>query len=70
MARLAALLPGTEVSTTDEAGISGDDMEALAFARLAANAGWSAGQSALRDRRQRSLGAGRHFPANPPQNRS
>ena len=28
----AALLPGTEVSTTDEAGISGDDMEALAFA--------------------------------------
>ncbi len=27
MARLAALLPGTEVSTTDEAGISGDDME-------------------------------------------
>ncbi len=71
MARPAALLPGTEVSTTDEAGISGDDMEALAFARLAsANAGWSAGQSALRDRRQRSLGAGRHFPANPPQNRS
>ncbi|BDH46123.1 anhydro-N-acetylmuramic acid kinase [Salmonella enterica subsp. enterica serovar Choleraesuis] len=35
MARLAALLPGTEVSTTDEAGISGDDMEALAFAWLA-----------------------------------
>lgn len=33
MARTAALLPGTEVSTTDEAGISGDDMEALAFAR-------------------------------------
>ncbi|VTM56560.1 anhydro-N-acetylmuramic acid kinase [Klebsiella pneumoniae] len=31
MARLAALLPGTEVSTTDEAGISGDDMEALAL---------------------------------------
>ena len=31
MARLAALLPGTEVTTTDEAGISGDDMEALAF---------------------------------------
>lgn len=30
MARLAALLPGTEVTTTDEAGISGDDMEALA----------------------------------------
>ncbi len=36
MARLAALLPGTEVGlTTDEAGISGDDMEALAFAWLA-----------------------------------
>ncbi|WP_318376292.1 anhydro-N-acetylmuramic acid kinase [Enterobacter sp.] len=35
MARLAALLPGIEVSTTDEAGISGDDMEALAFAWLA-----------------------------------
>lgn len=34
MARLAALLPGIEVSTTDKAGISGDDMEALAFARL------------------------------------
>lgn len=35
MARLAGLLPGIEVSTTDEAGISGDDMEALAFAWLA-----------------------------------
>jgi anhydro-N-acetylmuramic acid kinase len=35
MARLGALLPGIEVSTTDEAGISGDDMEALAFAWLA-----------------------------------
>lgn len=35
MARLAALLPGIEVTTTDEAGISGDDMEALAFAWLA-----------------------------------
>lgn len=35
MRRLAALLPGTEVSSTDEAGISGDDMEALAFAWLA-----------------------------------
>ncbi|WP_186794940.1 anhydro-N-acetylmuramic acid kinase, partial [Salmonella enterica] len=35
MARLAALLPGIEVSTTDKAGISGDDMEALAFAWLA-----------------------------------
>ncbi|EGT4255653.1 anhydro-N-acetylmuramic acid kinase [Citrobacter amalonaticus] len=35
MTRLARLLPGTEVTTTDEAGISGDDMEALAFAWLA-----------------------------------
>ncbi len=35
MARLAAHLPGTEVTTTDAAGISGDDMEALAFAWLA-----------------------------------
>ncbi|WP_338563346.1 anhydro-N-acetylmuramic acid kinase [Erwinia sp. E_sp_B01_3] len=35
MARLAAKLPGTEVGSTDEAGISGDDMEALAFAWLA-----------------------------------
>ena len=35
MARLSSLLPGTEVTTTDEAGISGDDMEALAFAWLA-----------------------------------
>lgn len=35
MSRLGSLLPGTEVGTTDEAGISGDDMEALAFAWLA-----------------------------------
>lgn len=35
MARLACLLPGTEVTTTDDAGVSGDDMEALAFAWLA-----------------------------------
>lgn len=36
MARLSALLSGTEVNTTDECGVSGDDMEALAFAWLAA----------------------------------
>lgn len=35
MARLAGLLPGTEVSTTDDVGVSGDDMEGLAFAWLA-----------------------------------
>ncbi|MBW7984375.1 anhydro-N-acetylmuramic acid kinase [Enterobacillus tribolii] len=35
MARLSALLPGTEVCVTDNYGVSGDDMEALAFAWLA-----------------------------------
>ncbi|MEH0833823.1 anhydro-N-acetylmuramic acid kinase [Pectobacterium cacticida] len=35
MARLSALLPGIEVNTTDEMGVSGNDMEALAFAWLA-----------------------------------
>ncbi|WP_038913248.1 anhydro-N-acetylmuramic acid kinase, partial [Yersinia pestis] len=35
MARISALLSGTEVCTTDDAGIRGDDMEALAFAWLA-----------------------------------
>jgi len=35
ISRLTAQLPGTEVSSTDKAGISGDDMEALAFAWLA-----------------------------------
>lgn len=35
MARLASQLSGTEVMSTDSAGISGDDMEALAFAWLA-----------------------------------
>lgn len=35
MARISALLSGTEVCTTDDLGISGDDMEALAFAWLA-----------------------------------
>ncbi|MGJ0577080.1 anhydro-N-acetylmuramic acid kinase [Xenorhabdus bovienii] len=35
MSRLSALLPITEVATTDKYGLSGDDMEALAFAWLA-----------------------------------
>ncbi|NXZ87172.1 anhydro-N-acetylmuramic acid kinase [Serratia fonticola] len=35
MSRMSALLPGTEVATTDHFGVSGDDMEALAFAWLA-----------------------------------
>lgn len=35
MGRLSALLPGTEVCCTDSFGVSGDDMEALAFAWLA-----------------------------------
>ncbi len=35
MARLSALLPGMEVGPTDKYGVSGDDMEALAFAWLA-----------------------------------
>ncbi|MFC0141851.1 anhydro-N-acetylmuramic acid kinase [Erwinia mallotivora] len=35
MARLSALLPGTEVAPTDSVGISSDDMEGLAFAWLA-----------------------------------
>lgn len=36
MNRLSALLGDTEVTTTDRYGVSGDDMEALAFAWLAA----------------------------------
>lgn len=35
MARMAAMLPGIEVGLTDDFGVSGNDMEALAFAWLA-----------------------------------
>ncbi len=35
MSQLSARLPGIEVCTTDNFGIRGDDMEALAFAWLA-----------------------------------
>jgi anhydro-N-acetylmuramic acid kinase len=70
MARLAALLPGTEVSTTDEAGISGDDMEALAFAWLA----WRT-MSGLPGNLPRSPARLKppcwgYFPRKPPQNQS
>ena len=71
MARLAALLPGTEVSTTDEAGISGDDMEALAFAWLAWRtlAGLPGNLPSVTGASQASV-LGAIFPANPPQNQS
>lgn len=71
MARLAALLPGTEVSTTDEAGISGDDMEALAFAWLAWRtiAGLPGNLPSVTGASEATV-LGAIFPANPPQNRS
>lgn len=71
MARLAGLLPGTEVSTTDEAGVSGDDMEGLAFAWLA----WRT-LNGLPGNLPSVTGAseptvlGAVFPANPAQNQS
>ncbi|MGK2889188.1 MAG: anhydro-N-acetylmuramic acid kinase [Candidatus Malihini olakiniferum] len=36
MACLSTLMSGIEVTTTDECGVSGDDMETLAFSWLAA----------------------------------
>ncbi|WP_312947356.1 anhydro-N-acetylmuramic acid kinase [Superficieibacter sp.] len=71
MARLAGLLPGTEVSTTDEAGISGDDMEALAFAWLAWRtiAGQPGNLPSVTGASEASV-LGAIFPANPRQNRS
>ena len=71
MARLAALLPGTEVTTTDVAGISGDDMEALAFAWLAWRtvAGLPGNLPSVTGAREASV-LGAIFPANPRQNQS
>lgn len=71
MTRLAGLLPGTEVTTTDEAGISGDDMEALAFAWLAWRtlAGLPGNLPSVTGASEASV-LGAIFPANPPQNRS
>nr|VUD30682.1 anhydro-N-acetylmuramic acid kinase [Raoultella sp. NCTC 9187] len=71
MARLAALLPGTEVSTTDAAGISGDDMEALAFAWLAWRtiSGLPGNLPSVTGASEASI-LGAIFPANAPQNQS
>jgi anhydro-N-acetylmuramic acid kinase len=71
MARLAGLLPGTEVTTTDAAGISGDDMEALAFAWLAWRtvAGLPGNLPSVTGAREASV-LGAIFPANPRHNQS
>jgi len=65
MARLAAHLPGTEVTTTDSAGVSGDDMEALAFAWLAFRtlSGLPGNLPAVTGAREKSV-IGAIFPAN------
>ncbi|MDR9889914.1 anhydro-N-acetylmuramic acid kinase [Pseudenterobacter timonensis] len=71
MARLAALLPGTEVATTEAAGISGDDMEALAFAWLAWRtlAGLPGNLPSVTGAREATV-LGAIFPANPRHNQS
>lgn len=71
MARLSALLPGTEVTATDDAGISGDDMEALAFAWLAWRtlAGLPGNLPSVTGASQASV-LGAIYPANPRQNQS
>ncbi|WP_313124677.1 anhydro-N-acetylmuramic acid kinase [Pseudescherichia sp.] len=71
MARLASLLPGIEVRTTDEAGISGDDMEALAFAWLAWRtvAGLPGNLPSVTGASQPSV-LGAIFPANPRHNQT
>ncbi|WP_202304318.1 anhydro-N-acetylmuramic acid kinase [Dryocola clanedunensis] len=71
MARLAGLLPGIEVGTTDEAGISGDDMEALAFAWLAYRtvSGLPGNLPSVTGASEASV-IGAIFPANPLHNQS
>ncbi|WP_105660499.1 anhydro-N-acetylmuramic acid kinase [Cronobacter dublinensis] len=71
VARLAALLPGTEVSSTDEMGIRGDDMEALAFAWLAYRtlSGEPGNLPSVTGAREASV-LGAIFPANPLNNRT
>ncbi|HEY1845116.1 MAG TPA: anhydro-N-acetylmuramic acid kinase [Buttiauxella sp.] len=71
MARLAGLLPGIEVGTTDEAGISGDDMEALAFAWLAYRtlSGLPGNLPSVTGAQEASV-LGAIFPANPLHNQS
>lgn len=71
MVRLAGQLPGTEVSTTDEYGISGDDMEALAFAWLAWRtvAGLPGNLPSVTGASQATV-LGAVFPANPQHNQS
>lgn len=71
MARLAGLLPGIEVGSTDEAGISGDDMEALAFAWLAYRtvSGLSGNLPSVTGASEASV-IGAIFPANPLHNQS
>lgn len=66
MERLAAHLPGTRVTTTDEAGISGDDMEALAFAWLASRtlSGLPGNLPSVTGAREESV-LGAVYPANP-----
>mgnify|MGYP001183594263 CR=1 FL=1 len=66
MMRLAAQLPGIEVAGTDSAGISGDDMEALAFAWLAFRtlSGEPGNLPSVTGARHESV-LGAIFPANP-----
>ncbi|MGK0599702.1 anhydro-N-acetylmuramic acid kinase [Yokenella regensburgei] len=71
MSRLSALLPGTEVTTTDDAGISGDDLEGLAFAWLAWRTinGLPGNLTSVTGASEASV-LGAIFPANPLQNQS